>query len=231
MSGASASRSQHAVRLLALLHVCGESVGGNDPDGMVRVIRSEKRLQALDFWLRNPDYLADELVTGVEKGTLDEEYLDVAAKLLTDPEPSWNHFPMPKWFYGAYEAVDDAFALLQAHGLARVKRRGTPGNRLQNQFFLTDFGAKKADELNTTDRLDWYPKQAKLVALVARDDTGTQLKQRQYAQESYAQAVWGSDIGSISDQVETRLAAMRVPARFGSTTASSTSAARTGKEA
>src|SRR5450759_4320192 len=113
MSGVSASRSQHAVRLLTLLHACGDPVGGNDPDGMVRVIRSELRLQALDFWLRNPDYLADELITSVENGTLDDQYLDVAAKLLTDPEPSWNHFPMPKWFYGAYEAVDDAFALLQ----------------------------------------------------------------------------------------------------------------------
>jgi hypothetical protein len=121
MSAASASRSQHAVRLLALLRVCGESVGGNDPEGTVRAIRSEKRLQALDFWLRNPDYLADELVTGVEKGALGQQYLDIAARLLTDPEPSWNHFPMPKWFYGAYEAVDDAFALLQPPSFAEVE--------------------------------------------------------------------------------------------------------------
>ena len=61
-----ATRTQHAIRLLVLLRVCGDEVGGNDPAGMIQVIRSERRLQALDFWLRNPDYLADELVTAVE---------------------------------------------------------------------------------------------------------------------------------------------------------------------
>lgn len=231
MSGESVSRSQHAVRLLTLIHVCGGPVGGNDPVGMARVIRSEKRLQALDFWLRNPDYLADELVTGVENGALDRHYLDVATKLLSDPEPSWNHFPMPKWFYGAYEAVDDAFALLQAYGLALVRRRGTPGNRLQNQFFLTDLGAKRADELSTTDRLSWYPRQARLVSLVAGDDSGTKLKERQYKQESYAQAVWGSKIGSIRDQVDARLTAMRAAQPVSTTLARETNIATTQKEA
>lgn len=49
MAGQAASRMQHALRLLTLLRVCGEPVGGSDPAGMVVVIRSEKRLQALDF--------------------------------------------------------------------------------------------------------------------------------------------------------------------------------------
>lgn len=209
MADSSASRTQHAVRLLTLLRVCGEEVGGNDLPGMVQVIRAEKRIQALDFWLRNPDYLADELVTEVENGTLDGAYLGVAAQLLTDPEPSWHHFPMPKWFYGAYEAVDDAFSLLQAHGLAQVHRRGTPNHRLQNQFFLTALGASMADELRTTEMLDWYPNQADLVALVAGNDNGSRLKERQYKQDAYAQTVWGNDIGSIREQVEARLLQMQ----------------------
>jgi outer membrane protein assembly factor BamB len=55
---------------------------------MTQVIRSEKRLQALDFWLRNPDYLADELVTAVEAGVLPPGYFQIAWALLDDPEPS-----------------------------------------------------------------------------------------------------------------------------------------------
>lgn len=180
-------------------------MGGSDPVGTVNVIRAEKRLQALDFWLRNPDYLADELVTAVEDGRLDRGYLDIAAGLLNDSEPSWHHFPMPKWFYGAYEAVDDAFSLLQAHGLALVKRRGTPGHRLQNQFYLTELGASMAEELRVTELLAWYPKQAELVALVAGSDHGSRLKERQYQQDTYSQTVWGNDIGSIREQVEIRL--------------------------
>jgi hypothetical protein len=208
VSSRAATRTQHAVRLLALLDVCGTEVGGNDPVGVVKAIRSERRLQALDFWLRNPDYLADEILNAIDLGALSDDYTDTAQRLVTDQEPSWHHFPMPKWFYGAYEAVDDAFALLQGYGLALVQRRGTPGNRLQNQFFLTEFGAEKAGELQGLDRLAWYPQQASLVALVAGDDSGTRLKERQYNQEAYAQAVWGTEIGSIRDQVEARLAAI-----------------------
>ena len=107
----SASRVQHAIRLLALLHQAGEAAGKpGDPSQAVRAVRSELRLQALDFWLRNPDYLADELVTEVEAGRLDDAYLAVAASLLTDPEPSLRHYPMPRWLFGAYEPLDDAFA-------------------------------------------------------------------------------------------------------------------------
>lgn len=209
MNGAAATRSQHAVRLLTLLSVCGNPVGGNDPPGAVQVIRSEKRLQALDFWLRNPDYLADQLVRAVKNGAIGSIYVDVAESLLTDPEPAWHHFPMPKWFYGAYESVDDAFALLQAYGLGMVRRRGAPPKRLQNQFFLTELGSQKADELNSSHGLDWYPRQARLVQLVAGNDSGTRLKDRQYEQEAYAKAMWGDDIGSIGDQVKAQILGLR----------------------
>ncbi|MEQ4726038.1 hypothetical protein [Nonomuraea sp. B19D2] len=209
MSSGSATRTQHAIRLLTLLRVCGEPVGGNDPPGTVEVIRSEKRLQALDFWLRNPDFLADQLVRAVKAGHIAGTYLDVAESLLTDPEPAWHHYPMPKWFYGAYESVDDAFALLQAYGLGLIQRRGAPPRRLQNQFFLTELGAEKADELRSIPKLEWYPRQAQLVHLVAGGDSGTRLKERQYEQEAYAQAFWGENIGSIGEQVKIELAALR----------------------
>ena len=42
-----ASRMQHALRLLTLLRMCGEAIGGSDPDATEAVIRSEKRLQSI----------------------------------------------------------------------------------------------------------------------------------------------------------------------------------------
>jgi len=202
-----ATRTQHAVRILAILRACGEQAAGNDPHGAVQAIRSELRLQALDFWLRNPDYLADEILTLVETGRLGETYLQVSASLLTDTEPALHRYPMPKWFYGAYEAVDDAVALLEAYGLALTRRRGTPPKRLQSQFFLTELGAEAADEMARTEVLDWYGRQAGLVHLVAGDDPGSRLKERQYAQDTYAGAVRGDEISSVTDRVRRRLAA------------------------
>ena len=211
-----ASRLQHALRLLSLLRICGDPVGGGDPPGTTAVIRSEKRLQALDFWLRNPDYLADEILNLVESRTLEHCWTDTATKLLTESQPQLHHYPMPKWFYGAYEAVDDAMALLQTYGLAEVRRRGAPPKRLQNSFFLTEAGAAAADELGAAQGLAWYISQARLVHLVAGPDSGNKLKMRQYAQEEYASTRWGRSISSVAEQVRKRLTEDKPVTGFGS---------------
>ena len=193
--------------MLALLHQAAGPVGmPDDVPGAVRVMRSERRLQALDFWLRNPDYLADELLNEVVAGRLDRSHVEVAESLLTDLEPSWRHFPMPKWLFGAYEALDDAFALLETYGLA-VMRRDRGGQR--HQFFLLPAGASAADQLADDPVLGWYPRQVALVLLVARDEVGAALKRRQYLQAEYAGTELGCRIGPISERVRERLAAMR----------------------
>lgn len=204
----SATRTQHAVRLLVLMSRCGEQPTELDPPGMASVVRSELRLQATDFWLRNPDYLADELITLVESGAIEETYLGVAQGLLDDPEPDLRYYPMPKWLHGAYEPLDDAFSLLETYGLATAVRRGTPGqNVAQTQFFLTDAGAAAAADLAGDPVLGWYSKQVELVALVAGDDVGSHLKERQYLQATYANAELGLNIASVADRVRKRLEA------------------------
>ena len=166
------------------------------------------RLQATDFWLRNPDYLADELITLVEAETIDTSYLDVARHLLDDSEPDLRYYPMPKWFHGAYEPLDDSFSLLETYGLATTVRRGTPGHNVaQSQFFLTTAGATAVATLASDPVLGWYWRQVELVALVAGDQLGSQLKDRQYLQETYANTEMGLNIASIADRVRERLAA------------------------
>lgn len=64
---------QHAIRILVILDACGEPGKTSDPVGavaVIRVIRAELRLQTLDFWLRNPDYLSDEILAKAEAGDL-----------------------------------------------------------------------------------------------------------------------------------------------------------------
>ena len=204
----SATRTQHAIRLLALLSACGEEPTDSDPSGMASVVRSELRLQATDFWLRNPDYLADELITMVESGAIADAYLTVAKRLLDDPEPDLRYYPMPKWLHGAYEPLDDAFSLLETYGLATAVRRGTPGQNVsQTQFFLTHAGAAAAATLAQDPVLGWYSKQVDLVTLVAGEDVGSHLKDRQYLQATYANTELGLNIASIADRVQERLAA------------------------
>lgn len=206
----SATRTQHAIRLLVLLAECGEAAVDSDPAGATKAIRSELRLQAMDFWMRNPDYLADELVTMVEIGKISGSYLDTARSLLDDAEPDLHWYPMPRWFFGAYEQLDDAFALLETYSLATMRRSGQPGKKSQrNQFYLTQDGVEAAAELADDPVLGWYSRQVKLVALVAGDDAGQRLKNRQYQQATYAGTELGLDIAPIAPRVRERLDALQ----------------------
>jgi hypothetical protein len=208
----SATRTQHAIRLLTLLAECGETTNESDPADTVKVVRSELRVQAMDFWLRNPDYLADELVTLAEAGSIDEGYLGVAQSLLDDPEPDLRWYPMPKWFYGAYEPLDDAFSLLETYRLATVRRSGRPGvKRLRSQFYLTELGAEAVDDLAADPVLKWYVAQSQLVRIVAGTDVGKNLKDRQYKQATYASTELGLSIAPIGDRVRERLNGLAVP--------------------
>ncbi|MFI8664769.1 hypothetical protein ACIGKR_32620 [Rhodococcus qingshengii] len=201
-----ATTPQHAIRLLVLMNKCGEPIGGADPAGAVKSIRSELRLQAMDFWMRNPDYLADELVTMVEQGQIPDTYFQTARALLDDPEPDLHWYPMPRWFHGAFEKLDDAFALLETYGLALMTRTGEPGKKSQrNQFYLTEAGATAAAEIGSDPVLNWYTRQVELVSLVAGNDVGDQLKARQYQQATYAKTELGLNIAAIAPRVRQRL--------------------------
>jgi hypothetical protein len=195
---------------------CGEAVGGGDPASAVKSIRSELRLQAMDFWMRNPDYLADELVTMVENRQIPDSYLQVARSLLDDPEPDLHWYPMPRWFHGAFEKLDDAFSLLETYGLANMTRTGEPGRKSQrNQFYLSQAGADAVIEIGSDPVLSWYTRQVRLVSLVAGDDVGDRLKARQYEQATYAATELGLNIAPIAPRVRQRLDAIALGASVG----------------
>jgi hypothetical protein len=60
------AQRRDAVRILFILDRAGKRAGRNAPEGCVKVIDSEMRVQAIDFWVRNPDYLAHELLDQFE---------------------------------------------------------------------------------------------------------------------------------------------------------------------
>lgn len=165
-------------------------------------------MHALDFWLRNPDYLADELLTEIEASRLEARYVEVVSHLLTDREPNLRRYPMHRWLFGAYEPLDDAAALLESVGAMQINRTGRTGAMpvSRTQFFLTERGLQAADELWASDEVfSWYPRQIALVVAVARDEPGSKLKQRQYRQAEYANTELGSRIAPVYDRVRRRL--------------------------
>src|SRR5262245_34394159 len=114
---------QDAVRLLVLLHEAADSsISTPAPDGAVGCIAGEMRLQAMDFWLRNPDYLAWELLDEAER-TGDAGLVAQAARILSSAEePDLRTVPMLRWRHGAWEPLDDRLSLLASYGLAVAVR-------------------------------------------------------------------------------------------------------------
>lgn len=200
------ARKRDAVRILFILDQAGVKPGAGAPAGAVSVIKAEKRLQALDFWVRSPDYLAAELIEMHLKQP-NEGYLDDARRVMDGDEPDIRRMQMLRFFFGAWEQIDDSMSQLLSFGLATIKRNIKPDGKIsRTDFFLLAPGRELANELAAnSNHLAWYRERAALVSRVAGNASGDVLKERQYTQAEYQEARWGHVIGPIKQRVLERL--------------------------
>lgn len=204
---------QDAVRLLLLVQAAGtdlhDSEVGSAPDGAVAVVKGQVLLQALDFWLRNPDYLADELLSRYESAG-DAADLEVAASIMDSEEPEVRSYPMLRYLFGAYEPLDEALAVLRAPGLVIVRRVGAPGAVKQANYYLTAAGQDVATAvIGAAAEFSYYVERARVVIDLAAGRPGSQLKKVQYQQLEYGETELLHHITGIADRVRTRLASLR----------------------
>ncbi|TDC57871.1 hypothetical protein E1281_03370 [Actinomadura sp. KC345] len=159
--------------------------------------------------MRNPDYLADELLAQAEDGSaLNRDWALAQANVLLDgDEPDISRYPMVRWRFGAWEPLDDALALLLSHGLISVEAVGeTPVKVERWDYFLLTAGRDLAAELRTeAPDLAWYDDRAAIVLAVAGQRSGSQLKDIQYKQAEYERTVWKASISGITERVRERL--------------------------
>ncbi|WP_299507366.1 hypothetical protein [uncultured Roseobacter sp.] len=196
-----------AVRILFLIAKAGEPVNRNAPADTVLVVHAEKRMQALDFWMRNPDYLAHELLDQFEQNPNDIDLLKAAEQVMSGDEPDIRRLAMQRFLFGAWEALDDAIATLTLPGLVEMHRKFSgDGKKIQKtSYYLTKRGAQKVAELEVIDPLDWYARRAELVARTAGERNGHQLKTSQYKVAEYNDAKHGTLIAPIGDEVASRM--------------------------
>lgn len=194
--------------MLACIQAAGDesnaSTWGSD---VVCVLRSQSRLQALDFWMRNPDYLANELLTEFETSG-ERELLTLAQRIFDDREPDLRRLPMVRYLFGAFEPLDNALAILRAADLIRIKRDGVPGGKIREHLYLlTTAGEDALGRIaGAAPELGWYHDRARIVARVAGGQGGKALKDRQYLQAEYAGTELSHVIQPVTDRVLARLA-------------------------
>ena len=211
-AGPTTSRMQDAVRLLLLIDGAGEPLADppppKTPRGAVSVLRTQVALQKMDFWLRNPDYLANELLDRYEK-TGDGEILAEAERILASEEPELRRYPMLRYRFGAYEPLDGALAVLSSVGLVLRRREGTPGRTRQHNYYLMPAGRSVAREVVAdVPELLYYVDRVALLVRLTSGYGGTQLKDIQYDQQEYAEAALNTRIQSIAPRVRARLVSM-----------------------
>lgn len=210
------TRMQDAVRILMLIDAACEPVNGTTIDddlalsSAVGVLHSQVRLQKLDFWVRNPDYLANELLNDYENGDRDASLLGMAAEILESEEPELRRYPMLRYLFGAYEDLDDALAVLRQADLVVIRRKGQPGRINRTDYFLLDAGRQLAEKIRTDyPPLAWYSSRSSLVAMLADGQGATQLKDRQYIVDEYLNTPHGVRIPSITERARQRLTAIK----------------------
>ncbi|MFD6892704.1 hypothetical protein [Streptomyces sp. NPDC059957] len=212
--GPPTSREQDAVRILLLVDGACEPLSVPEQaepalQQAVGVVRTQVKLQKLDFWLRNPDFLANELLNGYE-ATGELELLEHAAAILDSEEPEVRRYPMLRHHFGAYGWLDDALAVLRCAGLIIQQRRGTVERVRQHDYYLLQHGRHVVREIiREAPAFAYYVERVSLVLALAGDRRGSELKDMQYRIPEYAQTPRGQEIQSISTKARGRLAVLR----------------------
>ncbi|AZS37546.1 hypothetical protein CVS47_02183 [Microbacterium lemovicicum] len=207
------STSQTATRILILLDVLGTPVAADCPvEDAVAVVSSLTRVQKLDFWLRNPDYLADELLTEFESGRASLGAVQPAVRRMLDGDaPSLHRYPMERYMYGAYEFIDDALSVLKMYGQIAHRRAADSGNLARRDYFLLTAGRDTVQKMRATiPELAWYDAQAAAIELIPDASLGATAKRRQYEQPEYEATAHGDVIPSILDRVTARATSLGV---------------------
>jgi hypothetical protein len=211
------SREQDAVRILLIISATATPLTATPADdpalaGAIGVVETEVKLQKIDFWVRNPDYLAAALLQDYESSR--EPYLlELAGLILDSEEPEVRRYPMLRHLFGAYEPLHDALSVLRCAGLVIKRRRGTPGHTVQHDYYLTAHGQRTADQILTGEPVfSYYVDRVNLVAALTEGFGGTQLKARQYLHDEYRNTPIRSRIGSIAQQTRARLEELRANA-------------------
>lgn len=195
---------QKALRLLAVLVAGSERLTAPGSGGEIGIFRGETRLNALMFWLRNPDYLAWELLDAYANRR-DAGLLTFVDQMLADEEPILRRDAMPKWRFGAYEPIDDEMAVLAMHGLVRTVMRPVGQKSAGNDFLLFDRSYELASQLGGNPAYGWYARRMWVVLKVAGGRSGSDLKDHQYQQLEYASTPSSGLIPPITQRVEAKL--------------------------
>lgn len=202
---AKADYHRNALRILFILARGSQTVADIGVEGFDRVFIGESRVQALDFWMRYPEYLADELLSLFEE-TGDPTLLDEARRIFDLNEPDLRTVPMMRFYFGAYEPLDTVLSMLKSRGLVLPRSRLTAMGRKGHEFLVSPKAVALLDRMVAElPPLAWYEDRVALVLKAAGDRGGFPLKVRQHERREYHDTRVDDTIPTTAGRVRRRL--------------------------
>lgn len=196
---------KHRIRIFLILYIFSEEYSDNTKPNYKKLFQGETKIQKIDFWLRNPDYLSYELLqVAKEDHTKKHEIKHIVKKIFQDNEPILRRAEMKKFFYGAYEDLDDVISFLISVGLVQFSSKRAKDATIRNKkYYITDLAIKKVEKnISELSFLKWYFERCGLIKHFFGNKSGSELKDAQYEIEEYSNASYGNPIEGISPLVK-----------------------------
>lgn len=203
---------RNRLRILLILYYFSDDLD-SDPDvspKFVKEFKSEVKIQKIDFLIRYPDYLASELLYLVEMSdpkANKSEIKGIIRDIFQNKEPELRREEMLRFFFGAYEDIDDIIAFLVARNFINYEsKRSSDGRIYDKAYYLTEFGVSKIENeiLLKLVKANWYKERCKIIKKYFGDLTGSELKFRQYQHEEYKNTQLNQYINGIEDDVKNK---------------------------
>ncbi len=199
------------IRIFLILYYFSEEYSSAENPELVRVFKSEVKVQKIDFLLRNPDYLSYELLNIARNDNSKANQIKTKiSEIFGNGEPTIRRLEMERFFFGAYEDIDDVIGFLCSVGFIKFESsKSVDMKSINKSYYITQHAMSKMNELEkSASYLQWYIERCNLIKTYFGDLTGNQLKVRQYSIEEYKNTSYKEYIQDVQDNVRVEFFSM-----------------------
>jgi len=192
------------IRIFYIIYFFSEMYAGSENEDCCKVLNTEVKIQKLDFLIRNPDYLCFELLEVCNRNDVDKnEIKGIVKNIFYSHEPQIRRLEMERFFFGAYEDIDEVIAFLVTIGFIKYKvQRNSVLKLTEKRYYVTNLADEKMKlPMDNIPYLKWYLDRCLLIKQYFGEYTGTQLKNLQYKIDQYRDTTYREYIRNIDDLV------------------------------
>jgi hypothetical protein len=194
------------LRTLLIIYFFSEPYNNALSPSLACSFRSEVKIQKIDFLIRYPSYLGYELLRRYEQNGFPNRDAaeSIVRAIFADEEPRLRTDDMKRFFYGAYEELDDIIAFLKSRGLVEMQSQKNSALRdTQKVYYVTHFGVERIQNgLAQVPAAQWYFDRCNLIKTYLGDLSGSELKALQYEIDTYKTTAWHDYIADIEEETK-----------------------------